>query len=55
MGASTVARLEANRDFRADVEAAKAEVVVARAKGLKPQRDYKVEAEAMALQPPSLR
>jgi acid phosphatase (class A) len=55
MGASTVARLEANRDFRADVEAAKAEVVVARAKGLKPQRDCKVEAEAMALQPPSLR
>jgi acid phosphatase (class A) len=55
MGASTVARLQANPNFRADVEAAKAEVVTARAKGLKPQRDCKAEAEAMALQPPSLR
>jgi hypothetical protein len=29
--------------------------VAARAKGLKPQRDCKTEAEAMALPPPSLR
>jgi acid phosphatase (class A) len=55
MGASTVARLQADPNFRADVEAAKAELLAARAKGLKPTRDCKAEAEAMALQPPPLR
>jgi acid phosphatase (class A) len=55
MGASTVARLQADPAFRADVDAAKAEVMAARAKGIKPQRDCAAEAEAMALQPPSLR
>jgi acid phosphatase (class A) len=55
MGASTAARLHADANFRADLEAAKAEVLAARAKALKPTRDCKAEAEAMALQPPALR
>jgi hypothetical protein len=55
MGASTVARLQADSDFRADVEAARAEVVAVRASGLKPQRGCKEESEAMALQPLPLR
>jgi acid phosphatase (class A) len=55
IGSSTVASLHADPEFRADVEAARAEVLAAQAKGLKPQRDCKAEAEAMALQPPSLR
>jgi acid phosphatase (class A) len=55
MGASTVARLQADPEFRADMVAAKAEVIAARAKALEPQRDCKAEAEAMALQPASLR
>jgi acid phosphatase (class A) len=55
MGASTVARLHADPGFRADVEAARAEVLAVQAKGLKPQRDCAAEAEAMALQPLPLR
>jgi acid phosphatase (class A) len=55
MGASTVARLQADPNFRADVEAAKAEIVAVRGKGLKPQRNCAAEAEAMALQPLPLR
>jgi acid phosphatase (class A) len=55
MGAGTVARLQADPNFRADVESARAEVVAARAKGLRPQRDCKAEGEAMALQPLPLR
>ncbi len=55
MGASTVAGLHADPDFRSDMESAKAEVATARVKGLKPQRDCKAEAEAMALQPLPLR
>jgi acid phosphatase (class A) len=48
MGAATVARLHADPQFRADVEAAKAELAVVRAKGLQPTRDCKAEAEALA-------
>jgi acid phosphatase (class A) len=55
MGASTVASLHADPGFRADVEAARAEVLGAQAKGLKPQRDCAAEAEALALQPLPLR
>ena len=55
MGASTVARLQSDPNFRADVEAAKAELLAARARGLGPTRDCKAEAEAMASQPPQLR
>jgi acid phosphatase (class A) len=53
MGASTVARLHADPVFRADIEAAKAELAAVRAKGLKPLRDCQAEAAAMAFKPPS--
>lgn len=52
MGAATVARLHADPTFRADLEAAKAELAAVRAKSLRPTRDCNVEASAMALQPP---
>ena len=48
MGAATVARLHADPTFRADLEAAKAELATVHAKGLKPQRDCAAEAAAMA-------
>jgi hypothetical protein len=47
----TVARLHADPTFRADLEAAKAELAAVRAESLKPTRDCNVEASAMALQP----
>jgi len=47
-GAATVARLHADPTFRADLEAAKAELAAVRAKGLKPLRDCAAEAAAMA-------
>jgi acid phosphatase (class A) len=50
MGAYTVARLHAEPMFRADLEAAKAELETVRAKGLKPTGDCKAEAAAMELQ-----
>jgi len=52
IGAGTVARLHADPAFRSDLEAAKAELAAVRVRGLKPTRDCKVEAEALALQPP---
>jgi acid phosphatase (class A) len=52
VGAGAVARLHADPAFRADLEAAKAELAAVRAKGLKPMRDCKEEAAALALQPP---
>jgi len=45
--------LHADPAFRAEVEAAKAELATVRAKGLKPMRDCKAEASALALQPPT--
>jgi acid phosphatase (class A) len=48
MGASVVARLHANADFRADLDAARAEVTALRARGLKPSRDCAAEAAALA-------
>jgi acid phosphatase (class A) len=48
MGAGTVARLHADPVFRADLEAAKAELAAVRAKGLKPTRDCASEAAALA-------
>lgn len=48
MGAGTVARLHADATFRADLEAAKAELAAVRAKGLKPQRDCAAEAATLA-------
>jgi acid phosphatase (class A) len=52
LGAGVVARLHADAAFRADLEAAKAEVAAVRARGLRPSRDCSAEAAAMALQPP---
>jgi len=48
MGASVVARLHANADFRADLDAARAEIATVRARGLKPLRDCAAEAAALA-------
>lgn len=47
MGAATVAKLHDNADFKADLEAAKAEIVAARAAGHKPTRDCAAEAAAL--------
>lgn len=44
MGASVVARLHANPDFRADLDAAKAEIAALRGKGLPASRDCAAEA-----------
>jgi acid phosphatase (class A) len=52
MGAATVARLHDEPEFLADLEAAKAELAAARAKGLPPQSDCKFEAAALAETPP---
>jgi len=48
MGAAAVARLHADPAFRAEIEAAKAELAAVIAKGLKPTRDCQAEAEALA-------
>ena len=48
MGAAAVARLHADPAFRAEIEAAKAELASVRAKGLKPTRDCEAEADALA-------
>ena len=48
MGAATVARLHADPVFRDDLEHAKAEIVAVRTRGLKPARDCKAEAAALA-------
>ena len=47
MGAATVARLHAEPAFVADMNAARAEIAVVRAKKLPPVRDCAVEAEAL--------
>jgi acid phosphatase (class A) len=52
MGAATVAVLHSNLDFLADLQSAKAELAAARAKGLKPTRDCRLEAAELAQQPP---
>ncbi|HAY39601.1 MAG TPA: hypothetical protein DCY53_09855 [Desulfobacteraceae bacterium] len=48
MGAAAVARLHADPSFRAEIEAAKAELSAVRAKALKPTRDCQSEAEALS-------
>jgi len=48
MGAAAVARLHAHPAFRAEMEVAKGELAVVRAKGLKPMRDCLAEADALA-------
>ncbi|OPY71587.1 MAG: Major phosphate-irrepressible acid phosphatase precursor [Syntrophorhabdus sp. PtaU1.Bin058] len=47
MGTATIARLHGDPSFRADVEAAREELAAVRARGLKPTRDCKAEAEAL--------
>jgi acid phosphatase (class A) len=54
MGAAAVARLHADPAFRAELEAAKAELEAVRAKGLKPTRDCQAEADALADHSPPL-
>ena len=51
VAAGTVARLHADPKFRADLEAARAELAAVRKKGLKPTRDCSTEAAALAVQP----
>jgi len=53
MGAAAVARLHADKLFRADLEAAKTEYNATRAKGLKPTRDCRAEADALSPHSPS--
>ena len=48
MGAATVAKLHDNADFKADMEAAKAEILAARAAGHLPTRDCAAETAALA-------
>jgi acid phosphatase (class A) len=53
MGTSVVAVLHADPTFRADMDAAKAELAAVRAKGLKPTRDCAEEATQMNYQAPA--
>jgi acid phosphatase (class A) len=52
MGAATLARLQADPTFRADLEAGKAELAAVRAEGLQPPPDCDAQAAALALDPP---
>jgi acid phosphatase (class A) len=47
IGAAAVARLHADPAFRADLEAARAEVANLRTQGYKPLRDCRAEADAL--------
>ena len=51
MGAATVARLQSNADFQADLAAAAAEIAAARAAGKTPSRDCGAEAAALSGEP----
>ena len=51
VGTSVVARLHDDPVFRADLEAAKAEITAARAAGQAPTRDCKAEAAALSMDP----
>ena len=51
VGAGMVARLHADPAFRSDLAAARAEIENARARSLKPTRDCRAEAAALAVQP----
>ncbi|MEO5830680.1 MAG: phosphatase PAP2 family protein [Rhodanobacter sp.] len=54
MGASVVARLHADPTFRADLEAARAEVATLASRRLKPSRDCAAEASALRTGLPSI-
>lgn len=49
IGAATVARLQSDETFKAQVALARDEIAQAQAKGLKPERDCAAEAAALAL------
>ena len=49
MGASTIARLHAEPEYRKALKAAKAELISVREKGLKPTSDCHFEAEALSI------
>jgi acid phosphatase (class A) len=51
MGAATLARLQADPAFRADLKAAKTELAAVRAEGLPPTRDCAAEDAALAFHP----
>ena len=51
VGAAIVARLHASAEFRADLAAARAELVAVRNKKLPPSRDCSVEAAALSIKP----
>lgn len=51
MAASTLARLHADPAFRADLEAARAELAAVRKKSLKPNRDCSAESAVLAVKP----
>ncbi len=51
MGAAVAARLHADPAFRADLEAARAEIAALRAQGVKPTGDCRAEDEALAIKP----
>ena len=51
IASGTVARLHAEPAFRADLEAARAELAAVRNKGLKPTRDCSAETASLAVQP----
>ena len=51
MGAATVARLHADPAFRADLDAAGTELAAVRARSLRPARNCKAEADALAEAP----
>jgi len=50
VGATLFARLHANEAFRADLENAREEIAVVRARGLPPNRDCEAEEEALAVE-----
>ena len=51
--AATVARLQDNPQFRADLDAARTEIAAARAQGLRPAKDCAAEAETLQVRPAS--
>jgi len=51
VAAATLARLHSDATFRADLAAARAELLAVRSKSLKPTRDCAAEAAALAVQP----
>ncbi|EKU25644.1 phosphatase [Xanthomonas translucens pv. graminis] len=53
VAAATVAKLQDNPQFRADLEGARKEIAAARAQGLTPAKDCAVEAKTLQVRPAS--